>query len=215
MGEKAANVGSNSKNDNRNESSYSLLIDDRDMTDCLMNLPCFSSIKNKEGRPTEHRKCSETMSSHIYDSPVEQCYLNLPKDMVEDNPLDLGNIKERQDHDEKLMQLIVKYPEWYSRKTINDVDDILCYTKPGDNPANWKIALPEDLIKPTIKWYHQVTELPGSKRLYGQLQQRYYHRDLRRMVDNLNCDFCQRHRLDIPDSYQIMKSVQFRVKNAQ
>jgi hypothetical protein len=30
--------------------------------------------------------------------------------MVEDNPLDLENIKERQDHDEKLMQSAVKYP---------------------------------------------------------------------------------------------------------
>jgi hypothetical protein len=91
------------------------------------------------------------MLSDIYDSVVEQCYLNLPKDMVADNPLDIKNIKERQHHDEKLMQLTVKYPEWYSHKTINDVYDILCYTKPGDNPANWKTALPEGLIKPTIK----------------------------------------------------------------
>ncbi len=85
-------------------------------------------------------------------------------------PLDLENIKESQDYDEKLMQLTVKYPEWYSCKTINHVDNILCYTKPGDNPANWKTAIPEDLIKPTIKWYHQVTGHPGSKRLYGQLR---------------------------------------------
>jgi hypothetical protein len=93
------------------------------------------------------------LSSQIYDSTVEQCYLNLPEGMVEDNLLDLENIKERQGHDENLMQSIVKYPEWYSCKTINDVEDTLCYTKPGDNPANWKIALPEDLIKSTIKWY--------------------------------------------------------------
>jgi hypothetical protein len=99
--------------------------------------------------------------------------------MVEDNPMDLENIKERQDHDKKLLQSTVKYPEWYTCKTINDVDDILCYIKPGDNPANWKIALPEDLIKSTIKWYHQVTGHPGSKMLYGQLQQRYYHKYLR------------------------------------
>ncbi len=172
------------------------LMDDRDITDCLMNLPFFPSIKKKEGRPIKCRKCSETMSSHIYDSTVEQCYLNLPEDMVEDNPLDLENIKVRQDHDEKLMQLTVKYPEWYSCKTSNDVDNILCYTKPGDNPANWKIALPKDLIKSIIKWYHQVTGHPGSKRHYGQLRQRYYHRDLCQMVNNLNCDFCQRNKFD-------------------
>ncbi len=77
------------------------------------------------------------------------------------------------------MQSTVKYPKKYTRKTISNVDNILYYTKPGDNPANWKIALPEDLIKPTIKWYDQGTGHPGRKRLYGQLQQRYYHRDLR------------------------------------
>jgi hypothetical protein len=51
--------------------------------------------------------------------------------MFEDNPLDLENIKEIQDHGEKHMQSAVKYPEWYSRKSINDVEDILCYTKSG------------------------------------------------------------------------------------
>ncbi len=66
--------------------------------------------------------------------------------MVEDNPLDLENIKERQDEDDRLIQSTVKHPTWYSRKTINDVEDILCYTKPGANAANWRIALPEDLI---------------------------------------------------------------------
>jgi hypothetical protein len=50
--------------------------------------------------------------SHIYDSNAEQCYLNLSEDMVEDHPLDLEMIKERQDHDEKLTQSAVKYPEW-------------------------------------------------------------------------------------------------------
>jgi hypothetical protein len=75
------------------------------------------------------------------------------------------------------MQSAVKYPEWYSHKSINDVEG-MCYTKPGDNPASWKIALPEDLIKLTFKWYHQVTGHPGSKRLYGQLGQRYHLLDI-------------------------------------
>ncbi len=61
----------------------------------------------------KHRKCMDEQnkprfSSHIYDSNVEQCcYLNLPEDMVEDNPLDLENIQEIQDHDEKLMQSVL------------------------------------------------------------------------------------------------------------
>jgi hypothetical protein len=46
--------------------------------------------------------------SYTYDSTVEKCYLNLPKDIVEDNPFDLENIKEKEDHDEKLMQSTVE-----------------------------------------------------------------------------------------------------------
>jgi hypothetical protein len=157
----ATNVVSNSESNNKNESSHSLLIDDGDIVDCLVNLPCLPSRKKKHSRPIKYRKCfkmtldeqkKSRLSSHIYDSTVEQCYLNLPEDMVEGNPLDLENIKERQNHDGKLMQSAVKYPEWNSCKTIKDVKDILCSTKPADNPANWKIALPEDLIKPTVKW---------------------------------------------------------------
>jgi hypothetical protein len=52
---------------------------------------------------------------------INATYCYLPTDMEEDNPLDLENIKEKQDHDEKLMQSAVKYPEWYSCKSINDV----------------------------------------------------------------------------------------------
>jgi hypothetical protein len=53
VGKKATYVGSDSASGNRNESSHSLLMDDRDITDCLMNLPCFPS--RKKGRPTKHR----------------------------------------------------------------------------------------------------------------------------------------------------------------
>jgi hypothetical protein len=42
---KAANVASESESNNRNESSHSLLIDDRDIIDCLINLPCLSFRK--------------------------------------------------------------------------------------------------------------------------------------------------------------------------
>ncbi len=79
VGKKAIYVDSNSESCNRNESSHSLLIDDRDITDCLMNLPCFPSRKKKEGRPTKYRKCSKTildeqnkpkLLSHTYDSTV-------------------------------------------------------------------------------------------------------------------------------------------------
>jgi hypothetical protein len=110
-------------------------------------------------------------NNHFCDSNAEHFYLNLSDDMVQDNPLDLENIKEKQDEDNDLYQSLTKHPTWYSRKNIKDINNILCYTKPGGNAANWKIVLPKDLIVPTIRWYHQVTGHPVSKRLYQHIHQ--------------------------------------------
>ncbi len=50
------NVVSNSESDNRNESSHLSLMDDKDIIDCLMNLPCLSSRKKKEKDTNEIQK---------------------------------------------------------------------------------------------------------------------------------------------------------------
>ena len=154
VGKKAAHIVSNSEL----ESLYLSLIDDEEILQCFLNLPCCLLNNEKEERPKKRRKYSAGIHSsahnghnHSCDSNAEHCYLNLPEDMVEDNPMDLENIKEKQDEDNDLQQSLNKHPDWYSRKNINDVNDILCYTKQGDNAANWKILLPKDLILPTIR----------------------------------------------------------------
>ena len=48
--------------------------------------------------------------------------------MVEDNSLDIKNIKEKQDVNNELQQSATRHPEWYSCKTFNNVEDVLCYT---------------------------------------------------------------------------------------
>ena len=90
--------------------------------------------------------------------------------MVQDNSLDVENIKEKQDEDNHLQQSVMRHPEWYSCKTFNGIADVLC-TKLGDDPSNWKVALPREIIGPTVNWYDQVTGHPGSKRLYEQVRQ--------------------------------------------
>ena len=152
MGKKAANDISNSESDNDNESLYLSIIDDKEILNCLLSLPCISSTKKQKKRhPKRSRIHHDTDTSWHHHHPnhchcnytAEQCYPNLPENLVEDNPLDLENIKEKQDEDDNLMQSTVKHPTWYSCKTNNDVEDIICYTKPGDNAANWRIALPD------------------------------------------------------------------------
>ncbi len=101
MGKKAANVVSNSESDNEYDSLYLSLLDDKEILDCLLNLPCFSSNKKrkrkdnkqkKDNRKTLPKKKTRTLvtdnnKNHCHHSvTVEQYYLNLPEDMVEDNP---------------------------------------------------------------------------------------------------------------------------------
>ncbi len=125
--------------------------------------------------------------------PDKECYLNLPDNMVDNNPLDMENIKEQQDADDALLQ--TKYTDQYMHKHIGTIDDILCYIKPGDPQNSWKIAFPKSLLQPTIKWFHQVTGHPGRKRLFMQISSWFYHRDICSLVEKFHCEHCQRNKL--------------------
>jgi hypothetical protein len=120
VGKKAASVVS----DSESKAEFSSLIDDREILKCLLNLPCFHSIKKESKRPRKQRKL-EHDSHHI-----DHCYLNLPEDMVENNPLNMENIRGKQDQDADLQQSATQHPEWYSCKNINSITNVLCYTRP-------------------------------------------------------------------------------------
>jgi hypothetical protein len=77
VGKKATNVVSNSESDNKHDSLYSSLFNDRTIIDCLLNLSCISSKKRRKKRDVNHSK-----KSNLYFSSVEHYYLNLPEDMV-------------------------------------------------------------------------------------------------------------------------------------
>ena len=80
----------------------------------------------------------------------EECYLNLPPYSAIDNPLDMDAIKEQQDADNELQNQATKYVDCYICKSISAVDNVLCYVKPGDPPASWKIALPKSMLLLTL-----------------------------------------------------------------
>jgi hypothetical protein len=46
--------------------------------------------------------------------PDEECYLNLPDNIVDNNPLDMGKIKEQQETDDALLQHATKYADQYT-----------------------------------------------------------------------------------------------------
>jgi hypothetical protein len=52
-----------------------------------------------------------------------------------------------------------------------DPDDIICYVHPEDNTdKQWCIALPQQMLEQTIKWFHQVMGSPAEKHLHEALQ---------------------------------------------
>jgi hypothetical protein len=127
---------------------------------------------------------------------VIECYLNLPEiPHPNRNPLNYAHIWELQQQDAKLLALCTKYPDNYVKlKLDDDVDDIICYKK-DPTQDNWKIALPEEMVLDTVKWFHQVMGHPGQDRLRDTLKQRYHHPTLRRHIDNLKCQDCQRYKI--------------------
>lgn len=144
---------------------------------------------------------TDVIRSGVTDPDIDDMldsYLNLPEmEIIEENPLNFAHIYEMQQADEKLIAMQQKFPEQYINKTLDDdVPDIICYVRPNDDrESQWRIALPEGMLLPTVIWFHQVLGHPGEKRLRETLQQRYYHPQLRRIVDRYRCEHCLRHKL--------------------
>jgi hypothetical protein len=76
----------------------------------------------------------------------EKCYLTPPGDMVEDNFLDIENIKQQQDADNELLQLSNKYPECHMHKCINTIDYLLCCIRPVDPPKKLQTSFTKEQI---------------------------------------------------------------------
>ncbi len=100
-----------------NKSAYYSFADDREIFDSQINLPCVSSDKKQKQQKSRKRCKSNRSDSHQHhqswieinpnghrpcDINATHCYLNLPTDMEEDNPLDIENIKEKKDEDNEL-----------------------------------------------------------------------------------------------------------------
>jgi hypothetical protein len=109
------------------ELAYYSFADDREIFDYLINLPCLSSDKKqKQQKSRKHCKSNRSDSHQRHLNWIEtnpnghcpcdinatHCYLNLPTDMEEDNPLNIENIKETQDEDNDLQQTATKHIEW-------------------------------------------------------------------------------------------------------
>ncbi len=70
LGKKAANVINNSGSDNDNELLNSSIINDKEILDCLINLPCISSNKKGKKTHTKHSKIHDRKISSDGNKPL-------------------------------------------------------------------------------------------------------------------------------------------------
>ena len=158
-----------------------------------------AEVTDDEGESDDEAFFLEQEFTGMYDDTVWECiecYLNFPDtDTPEENPLSYAHIREQQQQDNALLALLEKYPDnYYYDKIDDDVDDIICYKKYVDKD-DWKIALPQNMVPQVVQWFHQVLGHPGQTRLRETLMQRYYHPQLRRQIDQFQCEHCQRYKL--------------------
>ena len=109
--------------------------------------------------------------------------------------MNFAYIREQQQNDRNLLALQEKYPDKYVSLNIDEnVDAIICFRRTPDD-TNWKIALPESMVLETVTWFHHVLGHPGERRLMDTMKQRYHHPQLRRHIDNLNCQDFQKYKM--------------------
>jgi hypothetical protein len=86
------------------------------------------------------------------------CYLNLPTDMEEDNPLDIENIKEKQDQDDVLQHNLFQFPAQPSSATsISSADSVDAYPLVEDQDPTTTSEVP-----PAVKMPHTKRLTPTS-----------------------------------------------------
>ena len=129
----------------------------------------------------------------VQDEKILECFMNLPHlNDHGDNPLNYKYLAKQQLEDEKLQQLAKGRFVNYVIRKLNG-HKVLCYVKTYDNPeTQWQIALPRQLVIPTIQYFHMILGHPGATSMRLTIQTRYYHPMLRKEIDDFACNACQK-----------------------
>jgi hypothetical protein len=66
------------------------------------------------------------------------------------------------------------------------------------------------MVVDTVKWFHQVMEHPGEKRLQETFNQSYHHPRLRYHIEKLKCKYFQKYKLEGRD-YGLLPKQEVRI----
>ena len=130
----------------------------------------------------------------VIDDEMIESFLNHPPLHLMHNPITMHNIQTYQTNNATLMQLAQQDNQRYPVMQI-DGRNIICYRADYINrPYDWKIYIPETLIQAVIVWYHVVLGHRGTTSLYNTISRRFYTPGLKRRVEALRCEICQRNK---------------------
>ncbi|MHA7811731.1 MAG: integrase zinc binding domain-containing protein, partial [Marinobacter adhaerens] len=145
------------------------------------------------GMPCRFSCCRD--ETELIDPELTESFLNYPPLDQMPNPITILNIQQHQFQDVGLNVMRQNNPYRFPVKEIQG-RPVICYRERENDPeGSWKIALPTELMQPTLIWYHFVLGHCGVHRLYDTVRSRFFAPGLKRLCDEFRCDDCQRNKL--------------------
>jgi hypothetical protein len=164
--------------------------EDNPLADALSRLDFDEEINPTVGaaRPAQDSQSSMALD----DVDLLDCFVNLPP--AEETPfvLDYRTILEAQLRDARLKLLREKHPDRFVDKTLGHDLDLCCYIDKDKNKP-WRVYLPDELLQPAVKWYHQTLGHLGQRRLEDTMSVHLYNTKLRDVIEQIvaPCPACQ------------------------
>ena len=125
----------------------------------------------------------------------ECCFL--PFEYKGESPLNLEKIREEQLNNTELQNHIQKSLDVYVQKTLGKDTELTCYVKPGNDPLKqWKVCLPDSMVKDTVQWLHLALGHPGASCLRALMSARYYNPKLYAEIQKYQCEDCRKYKAD-------------------
>jgi len=165
------------------------------LADCFSRLPRMEkpSVGNRElqqkGRlidfnqiavPKDDEDILDGESFFLADIEIQDCLLNLPPLAELYNPITITNIVNHQSKDIELMKLIIRDSDHYMQETIHR-HEVIVYSKEADR--NWKIVIPNSLVKDVMSWYHTILGHAGIEKLVNTIGARFLISKLRERAE--------------------------------
>jgi hypothetical protein len=146
----------------------------------------------KTSTSNETRFSSEQFySMAIDDADLLDCFVHLPTQQGNPFVVDYENIADAQGRDAELAALAQQHPQKFVKQLLAPDVNVWCYIKAENAP--WKIYLPNELLEPSIRWYHLALGHIGSTRLNDTIAMHFYNAKLQNKIEHIvsTCNTCQ------------------------